>query len=240
MMNAPSPKISSLRSWCQLRRLAVSLSLVTAPAIAIACGKSGAPPNQGQQQRRTSGPQINDTTRGEPFDAQADSVGSVIGGKGCPPNTRDSARITEDLVLCGDRAKRGSDLITLPLDSVRFGAGRYIARTHSYVRAPDTTRWLIVTRRIGQDVLRIAQGPVAYTAPTLVTFPLGPGAADSIGVASCRRNHGAVDHEIIAIVNYAPGPEWLRARRAWHVVRTPPGFEPLPADQIECPNEEGD
>jgi hypothetical protein len=223
-----------------MRRLAVSLSLVTVPAIAIACGKRDVPANQAQRERRTSESQIADTTRGETFDAQPDTAGSVIGGKGCPANTPDSARITETLVLCGDRAKRGSDLITLPLDSVEFGAGRYIEKTHSYVPAPDTTHWLIITRRMGPDVLRIAQGPVAYTAPTLVTFTLGLRAADSIGVAGCRRNHGAADRAIVAILKYVPGPEWLPARRAWRVVRAPLGLKELPADQIECPNEEGD
>lgn len=139
-----------------------------------------------------------------------------------------------------DTAISGADLMTLPIDSVPWGTGRYIEATRSYVPGPDTTHWLIVTRRNAGDFLRLAKGPVAHTAPTIVTLPLGVHAADSIGVGTCRLDHGPVNREIVAVLDYAPGEDWLHARRAWRFKRGSSGFEKLMPGRVDCANEDSD
>ena len=170
----------------------------------------------------------------------ADSGSAVLGGKSCPTGTKDSVRVTADLVLCGKRAQRGADLVTIAIDSVPDGTGRYVEATRSYVPAADTTVWLVVTRRVGGDVVRLVRGPIAMSAVAVASLTAGSHAADSIGVGSCRLDHGATRRDIIAVTRHTPGAEWQSAVRAWRAVPRPPHFEELPAARVECLVEEGD
>ena len=179
-----------------------------------------------------------DASRGASGQGES-SADAVLGGRPCPSGASDSVRVTADLVLCSARAQRGADLITIPIDSVANGTGRYIEATKTYVPAPDTTVWMIVTRRAGGDVVRLVRGPVAASAPTVATLAAGARMADSVGVGTCRLDHGPTQRDIIAVLRYTRGAEWLHAVRAWRAVPRPPHFEALPSERVDCLNEEG-